>query len=161
MNKPDFVYAIYIAAPIERVWAALTQGAVSREYWAGREIESAWTLGAPVRFRMADGRYDGVQGEVLAIDPPRHLAITWTYAAAGVTPPPPTRVTFTLEQASPANVRLTVVHEIWAEGSEVEDSVRNGWPAILSSLKSYLETGEALDYTKRWVAEPCKGASAA
>jgi uncharacterized protein YndB with AHSA1/START domain len=159
MTKPEFVYAIYITASIERVWAALTEGAISREYWAGRQIESDWQVGSPVHFRLADGRLDAVHGEVLAIDRPNRLAITWTHTVGGQETPPPTRVLFTLEQASPADVRLTVVHESWAEGSVVDESVKSGWPAILSSLKSYLETGAALSYTKRWESESCKGAA--
>ncbi len=159
MTRPEFVYAIYIAAPIERVWSALTEGPISREYWAGRQIESDWQVGSPVRFRLLDGRLDAVRGEVLAIDRPHQLAITWTYAPDGEKPAPPTRVLFTLEQASPADVRLTIVHETWAPGSAVDDSVRGGWPAILSSLKSYLETGVALEFVKRWETEACKGAA--
>jgi len=65
-------------------------------------------------------------------------------------------VTYTLEQASPDNVKLTVIHEVWEDGSEVADGLKNGWPAILSSLKSYLETGTPLEYTKRWEGAACE-----
>ena len=154
MTRPDFIYAVYIAAPIERIWAALTDGAISREYWGGRRVESDWQVGSPVRFRIGDGDYDVVRATVLAIDPPRHLAMGWTYDQEPA--PPASRVLYTLEQASPENVKLTVIHEVWEAGSDVDERLKNGWPAILSSLKSYLETGKALDYTKRWAGTPCE-----
>ncbi|MDB5360421.1 MAG: ArsR family transcriptional regulator [Rhodospirillales bacterium] len=153
MTRPDFVYTVYIAASIERVWAALTDGAISREYWGGRQVESDWRVGSPVLFRIDADTYDVVRAKVLAIDPPRHLAMGWTYDLEPV--PPASRVTYTLEQASPENVKLTVIHEVWEVGSEVDEGLKNGWPAILSSLKSYLETGKPLDYTKRWEGAAC------
>jgi uncharacterized protein YndB with AHSA1/START domain len=153
MTRPDFVYAVYIAAPIERVWAALTDGAISREYWGGRQVESDWRVGSPVLFRIDADTHDIVRAKVLAIDPPRHLAMGWTYDQEPM--PPASRVTYTLEQASPENVKLTVIHEVWEAGSEVDERLKNGWPAILSSLKSYLETGKPLDYTKRWEGAAC------
>jgi uncharacterized protein YndB with AHSA1/START domain len=154
MNRPDFIYAVYIAAPIEKIWAALTIGSISKEYWGGRQVESDWQVGSPVRFRLDDERYDVVRAQVLEIDPPHRLAMGWTYDLEPLQPS--SRVTYTLEQASPENVKLTVVHEVWQEGSLVDDGLKNGWPAILSSLKSYLETGQALDYTKRWAGTPCE-----
>jgi uncharacterized protein YndB with AHSA1/START domain len=153
MTRPDFVYAVYIAASIERVWAALTDGAISREYWGGRQVESDWRVGSPMLFRIDADTYDVVRAKVLAIDPPRHLAMGWTYDLEPV--PPASRVTYTLEQAGPENVKLTVIHEVWEAGSEVDEGLKNGWPAILSSLKSYLETGKPLDYTKRWEGAAC------
>jgi len=154
MTRPDFIYAVYIAAPIEKIWAALTEGSISKEYWGGRAVESDWRVGSPVRFRIDAETYDVVRAQVLEIDPPRHLAMGWTY---DLTPlQPSSRVTYALEQVSPENVKLTVTHEVWETGSEVDDRLKNGWPAILSSLKSYLETGVALDYTRRWAGTPCE-----
>ena len=154
MARPDFIYAVYIAAPIERIWAALTTGRISREYWGGRQVESDWQVGSPVLFRINDTTHDVVRAKVLSIDPPHHLAMGWTYDLEPLQPS--SRVTYTLEQASPDNVKLTVIHEVWEEGSEVADGLKNGWPAILSSLKSYLETGKPLEYTKRWEGAACE-----
>ena len=57
----------------------------------------------------------------------------------------PSRVTFVLEPNGGA-VKLTVTHEDFAEGSKVLPSISGGWPLVLSSLKSILETGQPLDF---------------
>ena len=56
---------------------------------------------------------------------------------------PPTKVVFTLEPFGNL-VKLTVTHEGFVEGSKLLDGISKGWPAILSGLKSLLETGKAL-----------------
>jgi hypothetical protein len=54
-----------------------------------------------------------------------------------------------------------VVHGSFAPGSEMAGQVAKGWPLVLSSLKTFLETGVAIDI---WtVKAPCnapKGAAA-
>lgn len=151
MERPEFVYVTYIATTPEKVWAALTDGELSREYWGGRAVESDWNVGSPVRFRMASGKHDPVRGTVTEAEPPRRLVMTWVFDFGAEHPPTPaTRVLYLIERAGPENVKLTVVHEPLEPGSEVDAGVRRGWPAILSSLKSFLETGKALEITKRW-----------
>ena len=148
--RPSFVYVIYINATPERLWASLTDGIYTREYWGGRELESDWQVGSPVTFRKPDGRPDSARAIVVAIDMPWRLVMSWSSGLDGATPaPPPSRVTFSIERAGPENVKLTVLHEDFQPG-EMEAGLRQGWPAILSSLKTFLETGQGLDVTKRW-----------
>jgi hypothetical protein len=59
------------------------------------------------------------------------------------------RLTYELEAQGEA-VKLTVIHEIDQAGSKLIDSTSSGWPVILSSLKSLLETGEPLEASRRW-----------
>lgn len=145
MDRPEFVYVVYIRTTREKLWAALTQGELSREYWGGRAVESDWQQGSEVVFRRADGQVDGARARVVEIEPERQLRMLWARGDE-----PATRVTYSLDRAGPEDVKLTVIHERCEPGSVVEDGVREGWPAILSSLKSWLETGAALDATKRW-----------
>jgi len=152
-DRPSFVYVVYIASTQEKVWQALTDGKISREYWGGRQVESDWQVGSPVHFRLENGELDAARLRVVEVNKPLKLVMNWTRELPGKPPPPATRVTYTLDTAGPKNVKLTVVHEEFEPGSVVDDGLRNGWPAILSSLKSYLETGEALDVTKRWSAQ--------
>lgn len=152
--KPSFVYVTYIASTADRVWTALTDGKFTREYWGGRVVESDWQVGSPVRFRKGDAEHDVVRGTVLECERPSRLVMSWAYQPTLDEPfTPASRVTFTIKQVTPVNVRLSIVHEEYEPGSDVDDRLREGWSAILSSLKSYLETGEALDATKRWAAE--------
>jgi len=148
MNRPEFVYVSYIATTRDKLWAALTDGKFTREYWGGNEIEGDWKAGGKVVNRHpVTGR--GVTGTILELEPGARLVMTWRHTPSE-TPRPATKVSFLIEAAGPENVKLTVVHEPYEPGSEITDDLRNGWPAILSSLKTMLETGAGLDVVKRW-----------
>jgi uncharacterized protein YndB with AHSA1/START domain len=92
---------------------------------------------------LPDGRV-GDAGKILEIDPPRRLVLEWTnqfmpeLQAEG-----PSRCTLEIEPRG-ESVRLSVLHEIDAPESRFIAAVSNGWPLILSSLKSLLETGQAI-----------------
>lgn len=143
MVDETFVYVTFIESTPEKVWQALTDGAFTRRYWAGRRIESDWAKGSPVRLYLEDANELEVYGEVLEYDPPRRLSYSWD--SPGAPGPEPSTVTFDL-QAVGGSVRLTVTHAPLAE----DDMARQGWSAILSSLKSYLETGQPLSATEMW-----------
>jgi uncharacterized protein YndB with AHSA1/START domain len=151
-DRPSFVYVTYIATTPEKLWRALTDGTVTREYWGGRTIESDWKVGSPFLLRKQDGSGDGAHGVVLEAEPPHKLVLSWGFARPGEAAPPASRVTFTIEKTGPADVKLRVVHEAHEPGSRVDEQVREGWSAILSSLKTLLETGQALEVTRRWAA---------
>jgi uncharacterized protein YndB with AHSA1/START domain len=142
--KPTFVYVIYISAAPERVWEALTQPEFTSRFFFGRTVESDWRVGSPWLLRMPDGRID-VQGEVLEADPPRRLKLTWNVvwdeAMAAL---PPTHVTYDIEPVGEA-VRLTMTqaNDVAPEERFLEGG-RQGWPMILSGLKSLVETGRPL-----------------
>ena len=153
MSKPDFVYMIYINSTPEKVWDALTDGKLSRNYWGGRGVESDWGVGAPVLIRRTNtsNTSDAVRGKVLEIDKPRKLVMAWAHQLEDNAPiTPASRVTFLIQDAGSDNVKLTVTHEAWEKGSQVDQGVIEGWSAILSSLKTWLETGEPLGVTKKW-----------
>jgi uncharacterized protein YndB with AHSA1/START domain len=148
----SFVYMTYVATSLDKMWAALTQGAISKVYWAGRMVDSDWQIGSPVLFRRSSNNQpDIVRAKVLAIAPPTSLQMSWTYDLGDGSPQEPaSRVTYKLEAATPSNVKFTLTHEPFEPGSEVADGLREGWSAILSSLKTYLETGQALEIAKLW-----------
>lgn len=143
MAKPEFIHVSYIATTPERLWAALTQGELTRAYWYDRRIESEWAPGAPVRFYDGDSGVVTDTGEVLECDPPRRLVYTFRpelgdeAEAMGFS-----RVSFTLEPHE-GQVKLTLVHDRLPD-EETADGFREGWSPILSSLKTFLETGKPL-----------------
>jgi uncharacterized protein YndB with AHSA1/START domain len=141
MSKPEFIYVTYIATTPERLWAALTQGEFTKKYWYGRRIESDWQVGSPVRFFDGDSDIVTDDGMVLESDPPNRLA--YTFHQVGMDPDMGhSRVTFTLE-AHEGMVKLTLVHdELLSE--EMAEGFREGWSPILSSLKTFLESGKPL-----------------
>jgi len=139
MSEPNFVYVIYIATTPEKLWQALTDGAFTRQYWFGHIIESDWKLGSRVYFRDGDDRHD--YGEVLEYEPCRRLAYGWHAASYEVfRHEKPSRVMFELEPMG-GEVKLTVTHDEFEPGSKMRIAVSNGWPLVLSSLKSLLEIG--------------------
>jgi len=144
MSRPEFVYVIYIEAPSAKVWEALTDGEHTRLYWS-RFVQSDWHIGARVEFLRADKSQLSHDGEVLEIDPPRRLVMTFDVTPEGFSEPP-SRVTYELEELHGAT-KLTVIHDGFAPDSKVLKGISQGWPQILSSLKSYLERGAPMAMT--------------
>jgi uncharacterized protein YndB with AHSA1/START domain len=139
MSEPKFVYVTYIATTPERLWQALTDGAFTHQYWFGLTIESDWAPGSRVVFRDGGDVHD--YGEVLVCEPCRRLSYSWHVEFDEVfRNEKPSRVTFELE-AMGTEVKLTVTHDEFEPGSKVRVAVSNGWPLVLASLKSLLETG--------------------
>ena len=146
MDNPKFVYVTYITTTPERLWAALTSSEFTTKYWFGLRWESDWRVGSRFASYHPDGRL-GDSGEILASDPPRRLEFTFTPDHLGPLAEPPSRVTYELEPLG-GQVKLTVTHTDFEPGSVVFEGIRGGWPKILSSLKSLLETGTALELTQ-------------
>jgi len=142
--RPAIIYTIYIASTPEKVWQALTSAEFSRKYFFGNAVEVDLKVGGAYLMRTPDGALH-ISGEVIECDPPRKLTITfnvnWPELIEKLGP---TLVTYEIESAGDA-VRLTMTE---AHDRPLDDDIlsggRAGWPAILSSLKSLLETGEAL-----------------
>jgi len=141
-GKPKFVYVIYIAAPIERVWQALTDPKLTEQYWFGYRLKSDWEVGSHYVVDK-DGVPPFDKGIVLECDPPRRLSYTWHPQYQDVLHEPHSRVTFELVPFE-SEVQLTVIHDEFEPGSKVFESISGGWPKVLSSLKSLLEKGQGL-----------------
>lgn len=141
MSNPDFIYTTYIKTTPEKVWAAITNSEFRRQYWVSG-IVSDWKKGSRwQQIAQGDEKIVSVEGEVLESDPPRRLVLTW---AAPSNPMDTSKVTFTID-AIDDMVRLNVVHGGFKSDSEMAGKVAIGWPRVLSSLKTLLETGKALD----------------
>ncbi len=153
-HSETFVYVIYIKTTAEKLWQALTDGDFSQQYWMGFRIESEWKTGSPLYVRnpgFLEGKAD-IIGTVLACDPPRLLTYTFANAADSLAADRqgPSRVTYELDPVGEI-VKLTLTHENLlprdlAEKALTLRGVNNGWPALLSGLKSLLEAGKALDF---------------
>lgn len=147
MSNDRFVYVTYIRTTPEKLWEAMTKPEFTRQYWFGIWQDCAWTVGSSWKLMFADGRLADA-GEVLEIDPPKRLVLKWRNEfRPDLHEEGFSRAAFELEKLDEV-VKLTVVHEIDREGSKFIAAVSTGWPAILSSLKSLLETGEALERTR-------------
>ena len=146
MNK--FVYVTYIRTTQEKLWDALTKQEFMRVYWCGTVQESAWAKGSSWKM-IQPGDHICDSGEVLEIEKPKLLVLKWrNELKPELTVEGYSRCSFTLEPSSSGMIKLTVEHEMETEikGSKFLGAVSNGWPMVLSSLKSYLETGTHFDF---------------
>jgi uncharacterized protein YndB with AHSA1/START domain len=142
MSKPEFVYVSYIATTPEKLWHALTAPEFTTRYWFGVRLESDWKVGS--RFTMVRDGAVCDAGEVLEYDPPRRLSYSFVNLSEQFSGERPARATFVLEPFGQL-VKLTLTHDGFDDGSRMLPAISRGWPAILSSLKSILETGTPLD----------------
>ncbi|ERF83256.1 SRPBCC family protein [Bradyrhizobium viridifuturi] len=139
MSKPDCVYVTYIETTAEKLWHALTSSDFTERFWFGYRASSDWKVGSPYQLTK-DGRC-AVQGEVLIIHPPHKLAYTWDVVKEGVEREQVSRVTFDIEPHGGV-VKLTMTHDNL--GPKTLRDVSGGWPMVIASLKSFLETGREL-----------------
>lgn len=143
MDKPKFVYVSYIYSTPERVWNALTDPEVTRQYWWNHRNASDWKVGSRWEHRDYDDpkRVD-IVGQVVESTPPSRLVVTWVPPADEGNSEKTSRVTYDIELVKEDVVRLTVTHDELEPDSEMFHSVSFGWPAVVSELKTLLETGK-------------------
>jgi uncharacterized protein YndB with AHSA1/START domain len=143
MDKPQFVYVTYISSSPQKVWKALIDPETTAKYWQHENV-SDWKPGSRWEHRAVDkDRTLRLVGKVIESSPPRRLVMTWALPADEARPERHSRVTFEIEPVNDV-VRLTVTHDQFEPGSEMFKSIQEGWPKVLSSLKSLLETGRPL-----------------
>jgi uncharacterized protein YndB with AHSA1/START domain len=142
MHQEKFVYVSYIKTTPEELWEALTGSEFTRQYWMGNRVESDWRPGSSVKFIKPDGTLV-LMGKVLACEKFKVLSYTWSYQIdEAMRAEKPSRVTFLLERVAPNPelVKLTVTHDEFPDNSVVFPQISNGWPMVLSGLKTLLET---------------------
>ncbi|HEY3900002.1 MAG TPA: SRPBCC family protein [Chthoniobacter sp.] len=148
-TNPKFVYVTLITTTPEKLWAALTSPEFTQQYWGGTSIESDWKVGSKVIFRW---RGNIVHNDtVLKSEPPRLLSYSFhPLQFEELLSEQPSRVTFEIEDfpvklpdMGPV-VKLTVTHDDFPADSQIFPKICDGWPGILSSLKTMLETGRAI-----------------
>jgi uncharacterized protein YndB with AHSA1/START domain/DNA-binding transcriptional ArsR family regulator len=156
MSRPDFVYTTYIHTTPERLWQALTDPAFTRRYWK-TTFETDWRAGSTMTWDHDGVTISDPAQVVLESEPHRRLSYTWhTFTPefadavglsddllARMTQERRSKVTFDIEPLG-ETVKLTVVHDDFDPGSVVAEMIGEGWPHLLSDLKTFLETGETL-----------------
>jgi len=156
MEKPTFVYATFIRTTPEKLWEALTSGDFSEKYWFGFRIEVELKAGGTVRILPPKGmeQHGDHAGKVVVCEPYRKLVYTWNpkdKPEVAKKRDSLSRVTYELTPMGP-QVKLRLIHEnLLPEDIEQDPNtfrgINNGWPAVLSSLKSLLETGEPMTFS--------------
>jgi uncharacterized protein YndB with AHSA1/START domain/DNA-binding transcriptional ArsR family regulator len=143
-TRPAQVYRVFIRAPREKVWDAITKPEFTRRYFYGSEATRPWKVGEMQLFLEQGTGRKLVESEVIEYDRPRRLVLSWlVHYDAELTEEGPSRVTYELEDDG-GITRLTTIHDDFPSGSKVYDNVAGGWPFVLSGLKTLLETGSPL-----------------
>ncbi len=139
-SKPAYVYEVFIRTTPERLWQALTDGELTRQYYFGCRVASDWRPGSP--YRLVDAEGDAmVTGENIEVDPPRRLVQTFDAPwAPELGRTGPSTITWEIEPMGDV-CKLTLVHD---GVDPVRRGIVTGWAQILSGLKTLLETGEPL-----------------
>jgi uncharacterized protein YndB with AHSA1/START domain len=136
------VYELFIRTTPEKLWQALTEGAVTKQYFFGEEIRSDWKPGSEWYSTGAEGKRD-VEGKVLECDPRKRLVITWHILYDASLSKEVSRVTYLIEPRGEM-CKLSVTHDVSEAPKTAGHVSSNGWQWVLSSLKSLLETGQGL-----------------
>jgi DNA-binding transcriptional ArsR family regulator/uncharacterized protein YndB with AHSA1/START domain len=157
-TSTEFVYTTYIKTTPEQLWQAITDPAFTSRYW-GVALTSDWHVGSPVTWEYKGVTMVDPEQTVLVADVNRRLAYTWHAitpefgALIGSSPDEVaalaaerrSNVSFEIEPMGEL-VKLTVTHGGFEPGSTILPGVTEGWPTILASLKTLLETGEPLAF---------------
>jgi uncharacterized protein YndB with AHSA1/START domain len=144
MDRPAFVYVIYIRSTAEKVWQALIEPEMTRQYWSNHRNTSDWRVGSPWRHEdHDDASLVDISGTILESVVSRRLGFTWATPLDAKAGARLSRVVFEMTEDDGV-VRLILTHDQLSEGSDMAEGITEGWPLVLSSLKSLLETGTAL-----------------
>lgn len=142
MGKQKFVYVIYIQTSPEKVWDALMNPELTKQYWFGHHNASDWKVGSSWKHQMADDpSVVHIVGKVVESNPPKRLVVTWVSPDNEGNPDKTSRVTYEIEPFG-ENIKLTVTHEDLYQ--EMFESISFGWPIVLANLKTLLETGKPM-----------------
>jgi uncharacterized protein YndB with AHSA1/START domain len=140
MSKPKFVYATFIRATPEKVWEALTKADLTEKYWFGHRVSAEDKPGDHMTAISPAGQ-QAHRDPILESEPPRRLLYGWKPLYKDLPHEPPSRVTFKLKPIK-GQTRMTVTYD-----ELIFEMISGGWPAVLSSLKSFLEIGRGLEST--------------
>lgn len=138
-EKSKQVHRVNINAPIQEVWDALTkEGEVLPFFFNSVLHTTTLAPGAPMRMRSANGKYTGVVGEVLELEPPYRYVTTFKFTNFD---DPPCKVTHELKEVD-GGTEYTLISEEIPAGTKTEKQMAQGGAFITKTLKSYVETGK-------------------
>ena len=150
-NKIKQVYVMYIRTSIDKLWNTLVKAELTPEWFAGMAVKFEPKVGAALTYEAKgpDGtNMTLVKGKVLEIEPQKKLAYTFSLQVNDVVrADKESRVVYELEPSGDS-IKLVVTHDQFEAETPSYQGVGQGWPMHLSTLKSWIETGKALDLPK-------------
>lgn len=143
MERIDHIYSVYIKAPPDRVWRAITDGDDTVRYYYGTRVASDWTPGSTLTYAYPDGT-TAADGKVIELDPGRRVVMSFhprwdpVIMAEG-----PVRMTWEVAPSDDGGTKLTVTSAL-LPNSKTSEEFAGGIVYIVSGLKTFVETGEPL-----------------
>jgi uncharacterized protein YndB with AHSA1/START domain len=142
MGELGHTYTMIIQAEPPEVWEALTRAEIVRRYYFGFDLTGKIEAGGS--YALSNPKHGSqIEGEILEVVPPTRLVQTFCFVNGDDAP---SRVTWEIEPWGKTGTVLTLVHDDFDGETDTYKSVDGGWPAILSGLKTWLETGKELRY---------------
>lgn len=135
------IFITYIKSDKAKVWQALTSGKFTKKYYFGSELISELKTGSEIKYLVLDDKGNEttpVIGKITKIEPYKKLVHTFHFHG---NKDKHSRVTYEIEEIE-GLVKLTLTHDQFENETETYKSVAEGWPFILSGLKTLLETGK-------------------
>ena len=143
MAQPRHVFETYIKASQDRIWQALTDPELTSRYFFDARVASTWDVGSPYHYEI-DKRGPVIAGEVIEADPPKRLVLSFRALFDDDTAAEPaSRVTWEITPVGSV-CRLTCVHTDLFGAPKTWAATADGWNVVLNSMKTLLETGDAL-----------------
>ena len=143
MERPAYIYKAYINGTAEDVWRAITEPDLTQQYFYGTRVESAWEVGGSMNYSYPDSR-PASTGEILAIDAPKRLEFTFLALWDDeLTAEGPAREVWSLAEVNGMTELTIELYDVAADSKTLDD-FSQGFPYIVSGLKSLVETGTAL-----------------
>ena len=142
-NRPLHRFVTIIQAPVEKVWQAITDPKVTKQYFFSTEVVSEFVVDAAISYRSPDGN-NAIEGKILVIEAGKRLVHTFAKEWDDENSEPASRVTYELEAMGSAT-KLTLIHDNFHAETKTFNEVGSGWPIIFSGMKTLLETGRPLE----------------
>ena len=144
MDSLAYVYVIYINSTAQKVWDALTQPEITRRFWSNHRNSSDWKVGSPWKHEdFDDPSVVDISGTVLESAVPHRLAVTWAPPIDALDATKLSRLILDIAEDD-GMVRITLTHDQLPPNSGMAEGISEGWPLVMSSLKTLLETGSAM-----------------
>lgn len=142
--KPKHVFTTIIQTSAKELWDALVNPKKTQQYFFGLKVNSQWEKGANIAYIKGDGSNE-IEGKIIEVIPHKKLVHTFCgNHGSAEKKDAPSRVTYEIEEMGSA-CKLTLIHDNFDGETEAYTSTGQGWPAIISSLKTLLETGKPLN----------------
>lgn len=138
--KPEFTYTTFIAKPAQTVWNALTQKKTIDQYYLAPVHTLELKQGGKISY---GGEQEMISGTITKLEAPKTLTHTFNFAGSKDAE---TTVSYSVEAFGDKMCALTVTHGGFKEENQTYANVAGGWPVIISSLKTLLETGKPMPW---------------